>query len=107
NAVHYAQIVHDKALLRRLIISSTEVLRDAYEDGSEPREQLNRAEQKIFSILSEGQSNNVVSAHDLIHEAMTRIELREKGEHKVAGVDCGFPALDELTGGLHNGELII
>src|SRR5690606_26679201 len=51
NAVYYAEIVRDKALLRNLIQSSTEILRDAYEDGTEPREQLNRAEQKIFSIL--------------------------------------------------------
>src|SRR5262249_44497797 len=49
NAVHYAQIVRDKSLLRGLISSSTEILRDAYEDGSEPREQLNRAEQTIFA----------------------------------------------------------
>jgi replicative DNA helicase len=107
NAVHYAQIVRDKSLLRALITSSTEVLRDAYEDGSDPREQLNRAEQKIFAILSEGQKSTVVSAHDLIEEAMHRIEMREKGEHKVAGVDTGFPALDEITGGMHDGELII
>jgi len=107
NAIYYARIVRDKALLRGLINSSTEILRDAYEDGSDPREQLNRAEQKIFSILSEGQTTTVVTAHDLIHEAMVRIEQREKGEHTVAGVDTGFPGVDELTGGLHNGELII
>ncbi len=107
NAVFYAQIVRDKSLLRGLIQSSTEVLRDAYEDGSDPREQLNRAEQKIFAILSEGQTSSVVSAHDLIHEAMLRIEMREKGEHKVAGVDTGFSSLDEMTGGLHDGELVI
>ena len=107
NAVHYAQIVRDKSLLRGLIHSSTEILRDAYEDDSDPREQLNRAEQKIFSILSEGQTSTVISAHDLIHEAMLRIEQREKGEHKVAGVDTGFADLDEITGGLHDGELII
>jgi len=107
NAIHYAHIVRDKALLRGLINSSTEILRDAYEDGCDPREQLNRAEQKIFSILSEGQTTAVITAHDLIHEAMVRIEQREKGEHTVAGVDTGFPGIDELTGGLHNGELII
>jgi len=107
NAVHYAQIVRDKSLLRGLIESSTDILRDAYEDDSDPREQLNRAEQKIFSILSDGQKSTVITAHDLIHEAMLRIEQREKGEHKVAGVDTGFADLDEITGGLHDGELVI
>ena len=105
NAVHYAEIVRDKSLLRGLIESSTDILRDAYEDDSDPREQLNRAEQKIFSILSDGQNSTVITAHDLIHEAMLRIEQREKGEHKVAGVDTGFGDLDEMTGGLHDGEL--
>lgn len=107
NAVYYAQIVRDKALLRGLINSSTEILRDAYDDGVDPREQLNSAEQKIFSILTEGQTSSVVSAHDLIHEAMARIEQRERGEHKVAGVDTGFEELDGMTGGLHDGELAI
>src|SRR5262249_10903715 len=107
NALHYPQLCRHIALPRGLINSSTGILRDAYEDGSNPREQRNRAEQKIFSILSEGQTTTVVTAHDLIHEAMVRIEQREKGERTVAGVDTGFPGIDELTGGLHNGELAI
>ena len=48
---YYAEIVRDKATLRSLIHSSTEILRDAYDGSLEPREMLARAEQKIFAIL--------------------------------------------------------
>ena len=51
NAVYYAEIVRDKSTLRSLIHSSTEILRDSYDESLEPREMLARAEQKIFSIL--------------------------------------------------------
>ncbi len=107
HAVHYAEIVRDKAMLRALIESSTEILRNAYDESSETREQVNRAEQSIFEILDKRHASQVLSANELIAEALARIDLREKGEHKVAGVDTGFPELDNLTGGLHDSELNI
>ncbi len=107
HAVHYAEIVRDKAMLRALIESSTEILRNAYDESNETREQVNRAEQSIFEILDKRHASQVLSANELIAEALARIDLREKGEHKVAGVDTGFPELDNLTGGLHDSELNI
>ncbi|HTQ37419.1 MAG TPA: replicative DNA helicase [Pirellulales bacterium] len=107
NAVHYAQIVRDKAVLRSLIESCTETLRDAYEDNVEAREQASRAEQRIFSVVDTRQHRNIVDAHELLVAAMERIEKRENGQHTIAGVDTGFLELDGLMGGLHNGELII
>src|SRR5262249_6498375 len=53
NATYYAEIVKNKATLRSLIHSGTEILRDAYDESVEPREMLSRAEQKIFSILDD------------------------------------------------------
>jgi replicative DNA helicase len=107
HATYYAEIVRDKAMLRALIESSTEILRDAYDESSEARHQANLAEQRIFAVLDKRQANQVIEARDLIHEALARIDLREKGEHKIAGVDTGFNDLDSLTGGLHNSELNI
>ena len=48
---YYAEIVKDKSTLRSLIHTSTEILRDAYDESVEPREMLSRAEQRIFAIL--------------------------------------------------------
>src|SRR6266404_9338203 len=47
NAVYYAEIVRDKATLRSLIHSSTDILRDAYDESNDAREMLSRAEEKI------------------------------------------------------------
>ena len=57
HAAHYAQIVRDKALLRSLIDAGTEILRDAYDGGDEPRQLLARAEERIFSILERRSSS--------------------------------------------------
>ena len=53
HAEYYADIVHEKAVVRSLISSSTEILRDAYDETIEPRSLLARAEEKIFGILEQ------------------------------------------------------
>jgi len=107
NAVHYAEIVRDKAVLRALIESSTETLRDAYDENVDARDQASRAEQRVFSVVDNRQSRKIVDAHDLLLSAMERIDKRESGQHTIDGVDTGFSELDGLMGGLHNGELVI
>ena len=107
NATFYAEIVKNKSTLRALIHSSTEILRDAYDDSVEPREMLSRAEQKIFSILDERGAGELSSIRDILQEAMVRIDARMKHEHAVGGIETGFRDFDTLTGGLHDSELII
>jgi replicative DNA helicase len=106
NATYYAQIVRDKATLRALIHTSTEILRDAYDTTVNPAEIVNQSEQKIFAIRDQRSSDKITSAHDLMIEAFDRIDARL--EHKEAvGVPTGFQDLDNLTGGLHESELIV
>ncbi len=107
NAAYYAQIVRDKATLRALIHSSTEILRDAYDDGTAPQEMLAQAEQKIFAILDARSSGHVVSIEEILHEAMSRLDKRITHKHAIGGVETGFRDYDNLTGGLMNSELII
>jgi len=107
HAAYYAQIVRNDATLRSLINTCTEVLRDAYAQEAPPIELLNRAEHKIFSILDRTGSTEVSSIQDILHEAMARIDARIKGDHTTGGVDTGFTKLDQLTGGLHQSELIV
>ncbi|MEX2140841.1 MAG: replicative DNA helicase [Pirellulales bacterium] len=107
HAVYYANIVRDKSTLRQLIHSGTEILRDAYDDATEPREMLSRAEEKIFAILDKRGGGDVASIADILHEALVRIDARMKHEHAVGGIETGFTDLDALTGGLHDSELII
>jgi replicative DNA helicase len=107
HASYYAQIVREKATYRSLIDVSTEILRDAYEESSEAKLLLSNAEQKIFSILDGRSTSTVSNIREILHDAMDRIDARMRGEHAMGGVETGFTDLDELTGGLHNSELVI
>lgn len=107
NAAYYARIVRDKALLRSLIQTSTEIVRDAYEQSTPGRELMNTAEERIFSIRDQrGNSGEVAGIHDVLMEAFERIDARmEKGG--AAGIPTGFIELDNKTGGMHPAEFII
>ena len=107
NAVHYAQIVREKASNRALILAASEILQEAYTDEFQPVDLLNRAEQKIFQILDRQETSSVNSMTKVVHAAMERINARREGEHTHGGVDTGYSEFDHLTGGLRNGELII
>jgi replicative DNA helicase len=106
HAVYYAKIVRDKSTLRSLIHTSTEILRDAWDPTVEPREALNQAEEKIFSVHDRRSNDQVSNIRDVLVETFARIDARLDGSEG-AGVPSGFTELDSLTGGLHNSELII
>ncbi|MFH1922431.1 MAG: replicative DNA helicase, partial [Planctomycetota bacterium] len=106
HASYYAQIVREKATLRDLIHASTEILRDAYDPTIEPREMLNGAEEKIFAVHDKRSTDRVASMQDVLIEAFEQIDKRlEKGS--ATGIPTGFRELDNLTGGLHDSELVI
>jgi replicative DNA helicase len=108
NAVYYARIVRDKALVRNLIHASTEILRDAYDQAAPANEMLESAERKIFDIAQMGVTGQYVSLEDALEEAYRRIDVRVgRGPTAVSGVPTGFVDLDEKTAGLQASELII
>jgi replicative DNA helicase len=106
NAVYYAEIVRDKATLRALIHASTEILRDAYEPTLEPRELVGRAEEQIFAVHDQRSTDQIITIQDLLIEAFDRIDKRLENKEGV-GVPTGFQDLDNLTGGLHDSELVV
>ena len=107
NAKYYANIVREKATLRSLIHTSTEILQDAYDQGLGSLELLNRAESKIFSILEGKGLADVPPLSEILSDAMERIDARMQKDHTLGGVDTGFPDLDHLLGGFHKSELLI
>jgi replicative DNA helicase len=107
NATHYAEIVKSKATLRALIHTSTEILRDAYDETEDAQEMLSRAEQKIFSILDTQGTGDLSNIRDILQTAMVRIDARMKQDHAAGGIETGFRDFDSMTGGLHQSELVI
>jgi replicative DNA helicase len=106
HAVQYAEIIRDKAILRSLIHTTTDILRDAYDPTKESRELLNQAEEKVFAINDERSSDQAASIHDILVDAFIQIDRRmEQGG--ATGTPTGFGDLDAMTGGLHESELII
>jgi replicative DNA helicase len=108
NAEYYAKIVRDRALVRSLIHTSTEILRDAY-DGVQPAEELlNAAERKVFEIAQMGVMGQTFTLEQALGFAFDRIDQRHSGGHvDLSGLSTGFTDLDEITAGLQNSELII
>jgi len=107
HAAYYARIVRNKSTTRQLITTCSEVLTDAYRPEQEPHELLNQAEQKVFAIREQRQSNNLTTIDEVLEYAMDRLDARLRGETQAGTIETGFTDLDRLTGGLHASELVI
>lgn len=107
HAEYYAHIVAEKAVLRSLIHAGTDIVHDAFDPLLDYREAMSRAEQRIFGILEGRGSGEVRGINDVLHDSLERIDARLDREHAFGGLETGFDDFDQLTGGLHNSELII
>ena len=108
NAEYYAKIVRDKAIVRNLIHSSNEVLREAYNQNAPAEELLEAAERRIMEIAEWGVTGQTYTVEQAIHEAFDRIDTRHQRDHwTISGLPTGFVDLDDKTAGLQDSELII
>lgn len=104
----YAEIVAEKALLRRLIRESSEIIEAAYDGGYEDINSFtDQVEARIFKIASRQKSEGLVAAREIIKESYEKIEELFKSKASVTGVASGFDDLDKMTTGFQPGELII
>ena len=107
NAEHYAQIVKEKALLRRLITTSTQILQQSYEPQSEVNALLDHAEQLIFEISQHQIEGKFIPLKDVIRTSIENIDqLYQRKEH-VTGLATGFKEFDTRTAGLQPSDLIV
>ncbi len=107
NVTHYAKIVKEKALLRKVIHAATGLAFEAYEEAEDIDAFLDRAEQVIFDI-SQGKINpSFFSVRDIIKSSFKTIEELYQKKELITGVATGFEKLDELTSGFQPSDLII
>ena len=104
-APRYALIVRDKAILRRLIESAGQVLHECYHSDEPVNELLDRAETAIFELAENKGGEQASDIGELLKETYERLE-RDDGQ-EVGGIKTGFRDLDEMTNGVHAGEMII
>jgi len=107
NVEHYAQIVKEKALLRRLISAATQILQETYEPESEVNVLVDRAEQMIFDISQHQVEGRFIPLKDVIRMSIETIDqLYQRKEH-VTGLATGFKDFDVKTAGLQSSDLIV
>ncbi len=107
NAEHYAKIVKDNALLRRLIEAGTEVVRMGFDDTEDALATVDRAESVIFKVAEQGANTDYSALKDMLPEAFERLEALAHDNSEVTGLPTGFDDLDRLTAGLQPENLII
>lgn len=107
NIEHYAKIVLEKALLRRIISACTGIATEAYREEGEVAELLDRAESEIFSIAEKRQLNPISRVSDLLEAGIQRIEMQMRTAGGITGVATGFHKLDEMLSGLQASDMII
>lgn len=108
NVASHAKIVREKALVRRAIHLSTEVIDEAYsEDFKNVEAFIDSAEAKFYRLGESRQTEGLVSPMNLVKDSIILIEERYKKKQDVTGIATGFTHLDKMTSGFNPGELII
>ncbi|OBI12578.1 replicative DNA helicase [Mycobacterium sp. E2327] len=109
NAGYYAGIVAEKALLRRLVEAGTRVVQYGYAgaEGADVAEIVDRAQAEIYDVADRRMSEDFVPLEDLLQPTMDEIDAIASSGGVSRGVLTGFTELDEVTNGLHPGQMII
>ena len=107
NAKHYAEIVQQNSLLRRLLGAGQQIQGWVHERDGEPRELSERAEKLLFDVAHKEQASDFKLLSEILHGEVDRLEKLSTGEAELTGTPSGFRDIDAITGGFQPGNLII
>ncbi|MEN3011796.1 replicative DNA helicase [Dictyoglomus thermophilum] len=107
NVEYYANIVAEKALLRRLISAGTEIVSLGYRENENPELLVDKAEQLIFDIAQHHRFRTLVPLRDVLAKSFKEIERIHQTGKPFTGIPTGFWDLDRKTGGFQPSDLII
>ena len=109
NAGYFAGIVAEKALLRRLVEAGTRVVQYGYAgaEGADVNEIVDRAQAEIYDVTERRTTEDFVVLESLLQPTMDEIDAIASQGGIARGVPTGFTELDEVTNGLHPGQMIV
>ncbi|MDQ1696295.1 MAG: replicative helicase [Frankiaceae bacterium] len=111
NAGYYAEIVRERAVLRRLVEAGTRIVQLGYGAagamGGDVDDIVDRAQQAVYDVTERRTSDDYVRLEEVLQQAFDEIEAMGSRGSELYGVPTGFRELDELTNGLHPGQLIV
>jgi replicative DNA helicase len=107
NATHYAKIVNELALLRRLIGVAGDIAEMGYDDSQEVVDTLDRAESLVFEVAERRVSESMVKVSDALQDTLDQLEALYDSTGDITGVPTGYTELDHLLLGLQPSNLIV
>jgi replicative DNA helicase len=107
NIGYHAHIVRDKATLRSLIRTTSEVAAEAYSEQADAQEFLDKAEQQIFELSQRATTSSFQPVKQILTDAFKAIAKRYERKQAITGVPTGFSDFDAMTAGLQQSDLII
>ena len=107
NAKAYAEIVREKAVLRRLIKASDEISAACYQAKAPLLDILDMTEKNIFQLLNTGNDSNYTPVKEIVLNTLRRIEQLSRQTGSITGIATGFTDLDNALSGLQNSDLIL
>lgn len=107
NAIFYAEIVRELALLRRLVTAGTRIVQMGYDAQGDTDDLINRAQSEVYQVTERRTTEDYVRLSEALQPTIEEIERSGSHDGDTAGVPTGFYEFDELTNGLHPGQMIV
>jgi replicative DNA helicase len=108
NVIHYAKIVREKALQRRLMEACSEIMEEGFEGVENTEAYVDTAETKIFEVSQKKIQRSFTSLGEVISENMAKVQdLFVNGGQSVVGLPTGFNDFDKMCAGLHPGQVMV
>ncbi len=112
NAGYYAQIVAEKAVLRRLVTAGTRIVQMGYDTASgagmtgSVDDVVDRAQAEVYEVTERRTSEDYLALSELLQPTMDELERIDSSGGLGYGIPTGFSAIDDITNGLHGGQMI-
>jgi replicative DNA helicase len=103
----YADIVAQKALRRRLIAASKDIVGLGYDESKQLKELIEEAETRLFEVSQQHIKQNVISLEAILAESFDRLDDLHKDKQKIRGIPTGFKDVDEKLAGFQRSDLVI
>jgi replicative DNA helicase len=107
NAAYYASIVREKAVLRRLVDAGTRIVQMGYAGEGDVDDVVDAAQDEVYQVTDRRTSEDYVPLASVLEETVDEIDAISSRDGQMTGVPTGFTDLDELTNGLHAGQMVI
>ncbi len=107
NAGYYAEIVREKAILRRLVGAGTRIVQMGYAGEGAVDDVVDAAQQEVYQVTEKRTSEDYAPLSAIMQDTLDEIEAISNRGGEMTGVPTGFTDLDELTNGLHGGQMVV